>query len=346
MDIGLLALHAIPGVLFMGHGAQKLFGLFGGHGIEGTGGFIEALGLRPGRLHATLAGSAEFFGGLLLALGLFVPFAAAVLIATMVTASLTAHRGKGIWAQDGGFELPLVLRDDRIRVSRRWARVTCRSTRRSGSTSPGRTGPSARSAAGLVGGLGAIASGRLTPPSAARRRTRRAPNTLSTRQRTSGPGQCVRARVVRGPRLSSAARSASRSATCTSRGSAAISGGGCSIWQRRLRAKALTLRREREDLHAPVAIRRAALDQAARLEPVDDPGDVRGVAEQRLRERAHRHLLARLDQPQRVQLHGGEVELLGQPHHARLVRLHQTPDQRPCLDRGLDLLFDGHPWCA
>ena len=92
----------------MGHGAQKLFGVLGGHGIQGTGGFMETLGLRPGRIHATLAGSAEFFGGLLLALGLFVPFAAAVLIATMVTASLTAHRGKGIWAQDGGLELPLV----------------------------------------------------------------------------------------------------------------------------------------------------------------------------------------------------------------------------------------------
>ncbi|HEU0024937.1 MAG TPA: DoxX family membrane protein, partial [Thermoleophilaceae bacterium] len=109
MDIGLLALHVIPGALFMGHGAQKLFGLFGGHGIEGTGGFMETLGLRPGRVHATLAGGAELFGGLLLALGLLVPLAAAVLIATMVTASLTAHRAKGIWNENGGFELPLVF---------------------------------------------------------------------------------------------------------------------------------------------------------------------------------------------------------------------------------------------
>src|SRR5829696_8843225 len=108
MDIGLFALHVIPGALFMGHGAQKLFGVFGGHGIDGTGGFFESLGLKPGRLHARAAGSAEFFGGLLLALGLLVPLAAAVLIATMLTASLTAHRGKGVWAQDGGFELPLV----------------------------------------------------------------------------------------------------------------------------------------------------------------------------------------------------------------------------------------------
>ena len=56
MDIGLLALHAIPGLLFMGHGAQKLFGVMGGHGIDGTGGFFEKLGLRPGRVHAFAAG--------------------------------------------------------------------------------------------------------------------------------------------------------------------------------------------------------------------------------------------------------------------------------------------------
>ena len=73
MDLGLLALHVFVGVLFMGHGAQKLFGLFGGHGIDSTAGFIESLGLQPGRVHATLGGSAEFFGGLLLALGLLVP---------------------------------------------------------------------------------------------------------------------------------------------------------------------------------------------------------------------------------------------------------------------------------
>jgi putative oxidoreductase len=109
MDIGLLALHAVPGLLFAGHGAQKLFGLFGGHGIDGTGGFFESLGLRPGRVHATAAGAAELGGGLLLLLGLLVPLAAAVLIATMLTASLTAHRGKGVWNSNGGWELPLVF---------------------------------------------------------------------------------------------------------------------------------------------------------------------------------------------------------------------------------------------
>ena len=334
MDVGLLALHVIPGVLFMGHGAQKLFGLFGGHGIEGTGGFIESLGLRPGRLHATLAGAAEFFGGLLLALGLFVPFAAAILIATMVTASLTAHRGKGIWAQDGGFELPLVFATIAFGLAAVGAGDVSLDSAL-GLDLAGTDWAFGALGAGLVGGVGAIASGRLQPR--ARRAGAPAGRLAPASRNHLGPGQCVRARVVQED--ASAARSASRSATCTSRGSAAISGGGCSIWQRCLRAHALTLGRQREDLHAPVAVRRAALDQAARLEPVDDPGDVRRVAEERLCERAHGDLLARLDQPQRVQLHGGEVELLGEPHHARLVRLHQPPDQRPCLDRGLDLLL-------
>jgi putative oxidoreductase len=108
MDLGLAVLHIAVGLLFVGHGSQKLFGLFGGHGLEGTAGFMESLGLRPGRLAAAGAGTAELGGGVLLALGLLTPLAAALIIGTMVTASLTAHRGKGLWVSGGGFELPLV----------------------------------------------------------------------------------------------------------------------------------------------------------------------------------------------------------------------------------------------
>ncbi len=109
MNLGLLVLRVIVGLLFAGHGAQKLFGVLGGHGLEGTAGFFDAIGLKPGRLHATAAGLLEFGGGLLLALGLVTPFAAAGLIAVMTAAVITAHLPKGLWATDGGYEYNLVL---------------------------------------------------------------------------------------------------------------------------------------------------------------------------------------------------------------------------------------------
>ena len=86
MDLALFALRAVVGLLMMGHGAQKLFGSFGGHGLAGTGQFFEALGLRPGRRNATAAGVGEFGGGLLLVLGLLTPLGAAALIGVMVVA--------------------------------------------------------------------------------------------------------------------------------------------------------------------------------------------------------------------------------------------------------------------
>ncbi len=160
MAIGLLALHVFVGLLFVGHGAQKLFGLFGGHGIEGTAGFMDSMGLRPGRVHAILGGSAEFFGGLLLALGLLVPVAAALLIATMVTAALTAHRGQGIWATGNGIELPLVYG----LIAFALAGVGAGDVSLDSALGLDLTGTGwalAALGAGVVGGLGAIASGRL-----------------------------------------------------------------------------------------------------------------------------------------------------------------------------------------
>jgi putative oxidoreductase len=107
MELGLFIIHVTVGVLLAGHGAQKLFGWFGGHGPEGTGGFMESLGMRPGRPMALAAGASEFGGGILLALGLATPLAAAVIGSTMLVAALTAHAGKGPWATNGGWELPL-----------------------------------------------------------------------------------------------------------------------------------------------------------------------------------------------------------------------------------------------
>lgn len=109
MALGLLVLRIVTGALFAGHGAQKLFGAFGGHGLAGTGAFVESLGLRPGRMMALAAGLGELAGGTLLALGLLTPLAAAVLIAVMVTAIATVHWQNGLWVTDGGFEYNLVL---------------------------------------------------------------------------------------------------------------------------------------------------------------------------------------------------------------------------------------------
>src|SRR5438105_5448326 len=98
MSIGLFILRLVVGGLFFGHGTQKLFGWFGGHGPEGTGQFFESIGLRPGRRHATAAGATEAGGGTLLALGFLTPAAAAALIGTMFTAIQKVHFAKGPWA--------------------------------------------------------------------------------------------------------------------------------------------------------------------------------------------------------------------------------------------------------
>jgi putative oxidoreductase len=109
MKLGLTILRTIVGALFFGHGTQKLFGWFGGHGPDATAQMFEGLGLRPGRRHATAAGASEAGGGALLALGLLTPAAAASLIGTMFTAIRTVHLKNGPWATAGGYEYNLVL---------------------------------------------------------------------------------------------------------------------------------------------------------------------------------------------------------------------------------------------
>src|SRR5919202_1418937 len=104
MELGLLVLRLVVGALFVGHGAQKLFGSFGGHGLDGTGGFFESLGLRPGRHMAAAAGLNELVGGTLIVLGLLAPLGALLIVATMVVAIATVHAAKGLWATDGGYE--------------------------------------------------------------------------------------------------------------------------------------------------------------------------------------------------------------------------------------------------
>jgi putative oxidoreductase len=97
------------GVIFAAHGAQKLFGWFGGYGLEGTAGWMESIGLAPGTLMAALAGGAEFFGGLLLIAGLLVRPAAVVLAITMLVAIVTVHVQNGLFMSNNGYEFGLAL---------------------------------------------------------------------------------------------------------------------------------------------------------------------------------------------------------------------------------------------
>src|SRR2546430_16318441 len=108
MNLGLLVVRIIVGLYFVGHGAQKLFGVAGGYGLNGTGQFFESMGLRPGRLTAVAGGAAELAAGVLRALGLLTPLAAALVIGVMIVAIATVHLSKGPWTADGGFELNLV----------------------------------------------------------------------------------------------------------------------------------------------------------------------------------------------------------------------------------------------
>jgi putative oxidoreductase len=105
----LLLLRLVLGLTLAAHGAQKLFGWFGGHGLSGTGGFFESMGFRPGRVFALAAGLGELVGGLLVALGLLGPVGPALLIAVMVVAVITVHAKNGFFNTAGGYEFPLLI---------------------------------------------------------------------------------------------------------------------------------------------------------------------------------------------------------------------------------------------
>jgi putative oxidoreductase len=109
MKIGRLLLRVLVGGFFVGHGTQKLFGWFGGYGLDGTAQGFEQLGLKPGKAHATLAGVAEAGGGAALVAGAETPLAAAAITATMLTAIKTVHGKNGPWATNGGYEYNAVL---------------------------------------------------------------------------------------------------------------------------------------------------------------------------------------------------------------------------------------------
>lgn len=110
-DAGLdtLPLRVGAGVIFAAHGAQKLFGWFGGYGLEGTAGWMVSIGLEPGLPLAVMAGGAEFFGGLMLLLGVLVRPAAVLLAITMLVAIISVHLPNGLFMSNNGYEFGLSL---------------------------------------------------------------------------------------------------------------------------------------------------------------------------------------------------------------------------------------------
>ena len=104
-----LALRIPVGIIYMAHGSQKLFGWNGGYGLQGTGQWMDSIGIHPGVLMAGLAGSGEFFGGLLLLVGLLARPAAAVTAFTMLVAIFSVHISHGLFLSNGGYEYGLAL---------------------------------------------------------------------------------------------------------------------------------------------------------------------------------------------------------------------------------------------
>lgn len=108
-SLGLLVIRLVFGLTFAAHGTQKLFGWFGGHGLDGTGGFFESIGIKPGKPMALLAGLGETLGGLAFALGLLVPVASIFIIVPMIVGIAKVHGPNGYWATGGGYEYNVAI---------------------------------------------------------------------------------------------------------------------------------------------------------------------------------------------------------------------------------------------
>ena len=109
MEAGLLLIRVVLGGTMAAHGAQKLFGWFGGHGLAGTSGWLDTMGFKPARLHAAVVGLAEFGGGGLLVLGLLTPLGAAAVAGVMFVAIATVHWRNGFFNTGGGYEFNLLI---------------------------------------------------------------------------------------------------------------------------------------------------------------------------------------------------------------------------------------------
>jgi putative oxidoreductase len=108
MAEGVLIARLVFGLMIAGHGTQKLFGWFGGHGLSAVGGFLEMLGFRPGKTFATVAALSEFVSGLLIAAGFLGPIGPALMLSVMIVAAFSVHWQNGLFATTNGIEVPLL----------------------------------------------------------------------------------------------------------------------------------------------------------------------------------------------------------------------------------------------
>jgi putative oxidoreductase len=108
MDTAIFFIRLMFGLAMASHGAQKLFGWFGGYGVRGTGGFFESMGFRPGVAFAIAAGLSEFVGGVLIAAGLLTPFGAAAVLSAMIVAMISVHVKNGFFVMNNGIEVPFL----------------------------------------------------------------------------------------------------------------------------------------------------------------------------------------------------------------------------------------------
>jgi putative oxidoreductase len=108
VDTGLFLIRLVLGLVMAAHGSQKLFGWFGGYGLQAVAGMFESLGFRPGRVFAPLAATSEFIGGLLIAFGAFGPIGPAAVLSVMIVAAVSVHWANGLFATTNGIEVPLL----------------------------------------------------------------------------------------------------------------------------------------------------------------------------------------------------------------------------------------------
>ncbi len=163
MKIGRLLLRLTVGGFFFGHGTQKLFGWFGGHGLDATANMFESLGMRPGRRNAVAAGVAEAAGGAAVAVGFATPLAAGALTSVMLTAIHRVHLKNGPWVTSGGYEYNAVL----IAAVLALAEVGPGNLSLDHALGADRSGPGAAVAAAAIGVAGAVGAHQLAARSPA-----------------------------------------------------------------------------------------------------------------------------------------------------------------------------------